>query len=146
MASLRFEPRNELIEERPISAETCSNRRVRIGALRADLRTCLADARAMALERPPRPAAEEAGASSRSPNAYDAIACVDSGRSGTFTSEVSRDRSEPNSAALAGAVSRGRAPHTIPSVPEGGPDFRDLARFEWRVRQPSRRDSQCVPN
>ena len=41
---------------------------------------------------------------------------------------------------------RGPVPRPVPSVPSLIPDFRNLAGFEWRVRQPTRRETQCVPN
>lgn len=41
---------------------------------------------------------------------------------------------------------RGDLPLSLPSTRNPLPDPRERARLEWRVRQPSRRDSQCVPN
>jgi hypothetical protein len=41
-------------------------------------------------------------------------------------------------------IHRGALPRTIPSRPASTPDCRDLTGSEWRVRKPTRRDSQCV--
>jgi hypothetical protein len=41
---------------------------------------------------------------------------------------------------------RGPVSRPVPSVPSLIPDFRNLAGFEWEVRQPTRREAQCVPN
>jgi hypothetical protein len=35
---------------------------------------------------------------------------------------------------------------SVPSVPGQIPDSRDPVRSEWSIRQPSRREMQCVPN
>jgi len=56
-------------------------------------------------------------------------------------------RKQPNhSHSSPGEEKRGRSPRSVPSMPSPIPDFRERARFEWSVRQPSRREMQCVPN
>jgi hypothetical protein len=41
-------------------------------------------------------------------------------------------------------IHRGAQPRPIPSSPIDAPDCRDFDGDEWRVRKPTRRDSQCV--
>ena len=66
---------------------------------------------------------------------------------------ASTDKWQANTAAKAFSLfaerseeQRGLVPRPVPSVPSLIPDFRNLAGFEWRVRQPTRRETQCVPN
>lgn len=145
VARLPFESHHEVNDLRPHSAEARSNGRVVIGAVRRDLRTCLADAQAMAFDRAgeDRDKATDAASSAQNPLSSDRH--VDSIRHDTCSSNAGRNRPEQNYSAPSGTESRGRSAHTIPSTPDGAPEFRDLAGFEWRVRQPSRRDSKCVP-
>ena len=145
VASLGYELHLEVNDRRPSSAEARSHGRVRIGVLRRDLLTCLADAQAMASDRATIHSVEHPDAASRRQKAVSRDPRVDSARHDTCSSDARRMRPEQISSMSTDTEARGRSPRTIPSVPEGGPDFRDLARFEWRVRQPSRRDSKCVP-
>ena len=145
VARLPFESNHEVNDLRPHSAESRSNGRVVIGALRRDLRTCLADAQTMALDRAQEAGVQTADAVSHAQNTLSSDRRVGSNRHDTCSSNAGRNRPQQNCSAPSGTESRGRSPHTIPSTPDGAPEFRDLAGFEWRVRQPSRRDSKCVP-
>lgn len=125
---------------------------VQIGALRRELPACLADAERMAhvqaksfdsrVDEASSPDVESLTSSIRRIR-------VDSAPHSTCSTNAVLDapgaRFQEISSTPNGVEARGRTPHTIPSMQLGGPDFRDLARFEWRVRKTSRRDFQCVP-
>ena len=118
---------------------------VQIGALRREWPACLADVQEMARSQAfPRHFAARNDAENVLSPAKEKMS-VDSDRHSTCFFEV--EETPPNTIQPS-SKDEGMAAHGAPSVPSqpmGEPDFRDLARFEWRVRQPTRRDSQCVP-
>ena len=73
VARLPFKSHHEVNDLRPHSAEARSNGRVVIGAVRRDLRTCLADAQAMAFDRAgeDRDKATDAASSAQNPLSSD---------------------------------------------------------------------------
>ena len=118
---------------------------VRIGALRREWPACLADAQQMARFQASPYRLEREGGDCARPEPRFRNMSVDSDRHNTCSTEVAETRpktiqhsSDDEAVAAPGSSS-------IPSQPTRGPDFRDLARFEWRVRQPTRRNTQCVP-
>ena len=125
---------------------------VQIGAQRSQWPTCLADAQQMANSQANASFARAAEASLPDGEPLTSTTekfRVDSDGHSTCSTNDMLDANEARFQAISstpkGVEVRGRMPHTIPSAQMGGPDFRDLARFEWRVRKTSRRDSQCVP-
>ena len=146
----RFAPRNSVrvSAERTPSLRVvppCGDSNVRIGALRREWPACLADAQQMARFQASPHRLECEGETVRVESRGAEEICADSDRHNTCSTEVAetppktiQPSSDDEAVAAPGSSS-------IPSQPPRGPDFRDLARFEWRVRQPTRRDTQCVP-
>ena len=106
---------------------------------------CLADAQQMARFQASPYRLEREGGDCARPEPRFRKMSVDSDRHNTCSIEAAetppkmlQPSSDDEAVAAPGSSS-------IPSPPPRGPDFRDLARFEWRVRQPTRRDTQCVP-
>ncbi len=118
---------------------------VLIGALRRTLHACLEDVQRMASVQ----ALARSAAAPRSPEnvltQHPRILGVESNRHATCSYTQSDMRLIPSRSSQSEEM-RSRVSPSISSTPSGVPDFRDLARFEWKIRQPSRRDSQCVPN
>ena len=118
---------------------------VLIGALRRTLHACLEDVQRMASVQ----AVARSAAVPRSPEngltQHPRILGVESSRHATCSYTQPDMRLSPSRSSQSEEM-RSRVSPSISSMPSGVPDFRDLARFEWKIRQPSRRDFQCVPN
>ena len=119
-----------------------------IGVLRRDLPACLADVQRMASVQAVALASTNSTASDLPEielTQRSADPCVEFDGHAICSSPASVTRPNPSRPSQ-NEVVRDFVSPSVPSAPNVAPGFRDRARFEWRVRQPSRRDSQCVPN
>lgn len=118
---------------------------VRIGTLRREWPACLSDGQQMARFQASPHRMEREGETVRVQSRGAEEICADSDRHNNCSTEVAETNPKTIQPSSDDEAVAAPGSSSIPSQPPRGPDFRDLARFEWRVPQPTRRNTQCVP-